>query len=174
MANSKNSTKSDVSAWESVASYVVTFPHGDNDRACDVEVQIGSVTGYTVSQLGLDDGEIYETREDAQEEADRLNAEADEECGVEIVGDGAACVGERTVWFICTRDDAGGSDDAPDTEYSSEEEATAAAEEFAAANDEGDGTEDAEDYLNRQTRERAGEQLLCGFSARELVDGERT
>lgn len=42
-------------------------------------------------------------------------------------------------WFARTTDDAGGSDDAPDTAYATRDEAVTAAEEFAAAHDEGDG-----------------------------------
>ena len=69
---------------------------------------------------------------------------------------------ERTVWYIRTEDDAGGSDEAEDNEYVSEELATVFAEEFAAECDDGDGTENAEEYLARKTRERAGEPSATG------------
>lgn len=46
---------------------------------------------WTVWELGFHYG-IYDTREEAQAEADRLNAETDEECGFGVVGDGAASV----------------------------------------------------------------------------------
>lgn len=47
---------------------------------------------YAVMQMGLIGRERYATRKAAQAEADRLNAEADEECGEEVFGDGAATV----------------------------------------------------------------------------------
>ena len=172
MANSEISTKSEVTDWVTVATYVATFPSDDGEGACDMEVQIG-----------------------------------------------CAPLGER--WYIRTVDDTGGgSDEAEDDEYVSEESATVFAEEFAAERDDGDGTENAEEYLDRKTRERAGEpsatgeycvywdtslddsgpreryetaeqaeaaanlanddlrasnpggNLLCGFGVRQLVDGE--
>lgn len=161
--------KSDVGSWESVASYVSTFPSDDGEGACDVEVQIGETNG---------------------------------------------------VWLVRTQDDAGGSDDADDTEYATRDEAESAAEEFAANADEGNGNDDAEGYLRRADETAAGEpaadgewcvywetalddagpreryttqeqaeaaakianddlrahnpggNLLCGFSVRSLVDGE--
>lgn len=219
MANSKISTKSEVTNWETVATYVSTFPSDDGEGACDVEVQVGSAPLYYVITVGRQEGEAYKTREEAEEAAAELNAETYEECGEEIVGDGAASVVERTVWYIRTQDDAGGSDEAEDDEYVSEELATVFAEEFAAERD-GDVTENAEEYLARKARERAGEpsatgeycvywetslddsgpreryetaeqaeaaanlandglrannpggNLLCGFAARQLVDGE--
>ena len=90
--------KSDVMSWESVASFVATFPDGEGEGATDVSVQIG-----------------------------------------ESEGEGA--------WFVRTSDDAGGSDDADDTAYTTRDAAAVAAEELAEKMDEGDGAPDAESYL---------------------------
>jgi hypothetical protein len=154
-------SKRDVERWETVDSYVGTYPSDGEDGAVDVEVQIGSVTLYTVTQCGVD-GEIFEAREDAKAEADRLNAEADEESGEEIIGDGAASVSERTIWFIRTTDDGGGGDECDDTEYSSESEARDAAELYAEECHVGEAGEDAADYLRRQQEQLAGEPMADG------------
>jgi len=98
-------SKDEVSDWETVTTYVSTFPADDGEGACDVEVQIGEDEG---------------------------------------------------VWFLRTQDDAGGSDDADDTQYASEAEARSAAEAFAKQNDEGNGAS-AEDYIRSQREERAEE-----------------
>lgn len=73
------------------------------------------------------------------------------------VGVASAGEGWRERWYVRTWDDAGGSDEADDTAYETEAEAIAAAEELAAAMDEGDGTADAEDYSARKLTEAAGE-----------------
>src|SRR5690606_20125341 len=52
-------------------------------------------------------------------------------------------------WFVKTTDDAGGSDEAPDTAYESETAAREAAEELAEQNDECDGIS-AADWLERE------------------------
>lgn len=167
----ENASKSDVMSWESVASFVATFPSDDGEGATDVSVEIGETDG---------------------------------------------------VWFLRTRDDAGGSDDADDTAYETRDEAIAAAEALAEEMDEGDGAPDAEAYLRAADEADAGEpdadgewcvywetalddagpraryatqeqaeaaakianadlrahnpggNLLCGFSVRALVDGEWT
>lgn len=164
----ENASKSDVMSWESVASYVSTFPSDDGEGACDVDVQIGETNG---------------------------------------------------VWFVRTRDDAGGSDEADDNTYDSREDADAAAEALADELGEGLAGEDSEGYLRRADETAAGEpdadgewcvywetalddagpreryttqeqaeaaakianadlrahnpggNLLCGFSVRSLVDG---
>lgn len=62
------------------------------------------------------------------------------------------------VWYLRTRDDAGGSDECGDESYSTEAEAEAAAEEFARDHDESDETDaSAEEYLTRRLKGRAGE-----------------
>lgn len=115
--------KSDVMSWESV-----------DEAAHGVDVQIGSVTRYVIVQMGLY-GEVYETRDEAQEEADRINAEADEECDYDVVGDGAASVDERIIWFVRAALDDAGTDDADDTAYETRDEAEAAAEALAESGD---------------------------------------
>lgn len=127
--------KADVTHWETVASFVATR-RSDDGEVANVDVQIGSVTRYMTLQMGLY-GEAFEVREEAEEEADLLNAEAEEECG-EVFGDGAASVVERVIWFVRTRDDGGGSDEADDTAYETRDEAAAAAEALAAGLDESD------------------------------------
>lgn len=160
-------TKHDVYRWESVAAYVVTFPTGDGLGACDVTVSIGQA------------------------------------------GEG--------VWYVRTSDDAGGSDDGPDSPFASEAAARAAAEALADERDEySDG--DAQDWETAQLEATAEEDvdgewcvywetvgddphvvsrhpsreaaeaaakladralrqthrghLLCGYSVRELIDGQ--
>lgn len=160
--------KDDVRSWETVATYVHTYPDGNSDGACDVEVQIGEAGGS---------------------------------------------------WYLHTRDDAGGADEAGDTAYATEDAARAAAEAYADERHEAQTGEDAEGYLARRLSERAGEpdpdgewgcywstvgdgsevreryesreqaeaavesaneqlhaanpggQLLCGYEVRRLVDG---
>ena len=65
--------KSDVSDWETVASFVTTFPDGDSTGACDTEVQIGRSGGGWYLQTkddagGSDDCDdtAYETEDEAQ------------------------------------------------------------------------------------------------------------
>lgn len=55
------------------------------------------MTTYRVIQAGYIDPAVYVSRADAQREADRLNAEADEELGCEQWGDGCASVMEVEV-----------------------------------------------------------------------------
>lgn len=52
---------------------------------------------FAVMQMGYVDGKRYLTREAAQREADRLNREADEELGHEVMSDGCATVVEDTL-----------------------------------------------------------------------------
>lgn len=47
-------------------------------------------------QAGIVDRTKYATRKEAQREADRLNADAEQELGCELLGDGAASVIEVT------------------------------------------------------------------------------
>lgn len=172
--------KSGVQKWETVATYVATFPSDDGEGACDVEVQVGSVTIYDVLVNGHVEG-THADRDDAQAQADGQNAEVEEECG-ELGSDGAASVCEREVWFVRTQDDAGGSDEADDTEYATREEAVSAAEGIAWENDEGlgmPGDEDAEGYLRRRDEAAAGqpdpEGKWCVYWETSLDDaGPRT
>lgn len=96
-------------------------------------------------------------------------------------GDGeGACdvdvqVGEaHGAWFVRTRDEAGGADDAPDTAYATRAEAETAASEFAEGHDEGDG-KSAESYLRNQLESRAGDPdpdgEWCVYWETSLDDG---
>lgn len=98
-------SKNNVSNWETVTTYGATYSTGEDDGACDVDVQIGDDEG---------------------------------------------------VWFIQTCDDAGGSDEADDTQYATEEEALAAAETLAEDRDECDG-KSSEQYLADKLAARAKE-----------------
>ena len=77
------------------------------------------------------------------------------------IGEGACDVevqiGEADggLWFIRTRDDAGGYDVAPDDAYTSREAVEAAAASFKALQHEAAQGEDAEDYLHRRREEAA-------------------
>jgi hypothetical protein len=74
-------------------------------------------------------------------------------CDVEVqVGQG-----DDGQWYLRTTDDAGGSDDASDDGYDSEDAARSAASAFASERHEAETDEDAEQYLRRQTEERADE-----------------
>ena len=53
-----------------------------------------TVGRWAIIQMGLTSPERYRTRAAAEREAARANAEADEECGYEIMGDGAVTVVE--------------------------------------------------------------------------------
>ena len=96
-------TKDDVRSWDTAATYVATFPNGDEDGACDVEVQVGAAGG---------------------------------------------------LWFIRTRDDAGGNDEADGVAYAIEEDAREAAQAYADDHNEACDGEDAEDYLAGEQAER--------------------
>jgi hypothetical protein len=64
-------------------------------------------------------------------------------------------------WYVRTRDDAGGSDDAGDTAYATEAEAREAAEDLAASLDEGFGLS-AEAYLRARTEGERGDTDPAG------------
>lgn len=70
--------------------------------------------------------------------------------------------GWRKRWYVHAIDEDRICDDADDTAYETEDEAISAAEELASEKDEGDGNEDAEDYLRRKLVEAAGDQDPCG------------
>jgi len=95
---------------------------------------------------------------------------ADGACDVEVQ------IGEANgLWFLRTRDDAGGSDDATADTYGTQEDAEAAATAFAAERHEGEDGESAEAYLDRKTAERAGEpdpsgEWACYWTT--ALDGE--
>jgi hypothetical protein len=162
--------KSDVSDWETVATYVSTFPNGDTNGACDVEVQIGRSGGGWYLQSKDDaggsddcDGTAYETEEAAREAAEEFASENDEgeagedaekylarqleEAAGDPCDDGEYCV----YWSSACKEDEGVS-----ARYETAEQATAAAE-----------------INNKGLHEHNPGQLLCGFEVRQLtsVDG---
>ena len=62
----------------------------------------------------------------------------------------------RGAFFIRTKDEAGGWDEADDTAYASREEAVEAAEEWATSHSDALSGEDAEDYLARRVLRATG------------------
>lgn len=157
--------KSDVRDWETVATYVSTFPDGDGTGACDVEVQIGRSGGGWYLQSkddagGSDDCDdtAYETEEAAREAAEEFaseNHEADEgedaekylarqleETAGEPCDDGEFCV-----YWTTALDDAHVV-----ARYETSEQAAAAAE-----------------IKNKGLHENNPGQLLCGYEVRQLV-----
>ena len=79
-------------------------------------------------------------------------------------------------WYIRTRDDCGGSDAVPEdaSEFASEEEAVAAAREWAEVNDEASGAS-AEDYLEERlnTRITQGKAPKGRYALVSSQDGRR-
>lgn len=82
-------TKADVLRWETVDGYVATFPNGDTDGACDVEVQVGEAGGLWFLRTQDDaggsdnaDDEAYASREAAEKAAEALVAAEDEGLGM--------------------------------------------------------------------------------------------
>lgn len=162
------STKSDVRNWETVATYVATYPDGDDEGACDVSVQIGEAGGLwylrtTDDAGGSDDCDdtANPTREAAVEAAEAFAASSDEapddddaeaylarlrdEAIGETDPDGEYCVYFATV----------SAGDGPRERYATREQAEAAAEK-----------------ANEALRQTHGSNLLCGFEARQLIYGE--
>lgn len=78
-------------------------------------------------------------------------------------------------WFISTRDDSGGGDDADDTAYPSEAKARKAAEVLALESSEAEPGEEAIDYINRRLTEIAGTPdpngEFCVYYETTLDDG---
>jgi len=159
--------KSGVLSWETVATFVATYPSDDGEDACDVEVQIGESDGAWFVRTrddagGSDDADdtAYADRDAAETAAEEFAAERDESDGYE---DAESYMRTRTeaaaepdpagVWCVyweTALDDAG-----PRERYATEAQATAATKianhDLSAAN--------------------PGGNLLCGFEVRELVDG---
>lgn len=161
----------DEADWEedAVASYVATYPNGDDDGAANVCVYIGQVAGHwflkTEDDAGGDDecdDATYETRsaavaaaaefavehdeaEQGEDAADYLKRQLEETAG-EPDPDGEYCV-----YWDTSLDDSG-----PGKRYASPEAATAAAE-----------------LANQGLRKHnPGGNLLCGYEPRRLQDGE--
>lgn len=133
-------SKSDVGSWETVASFVATFPSDNGEGACDVDVQIGEAP---ITADADEDGNCPECGHPADGSSGHGSCDHPSHPG-------------STVWFIRTRDDAGGDDDADDTQYATEDVAREAAEAYASEHDEGNG-EDAESHLRAADEATAGE-----------------
>jgi hypothetical protein len=160
-------SKSDVMSWESVASFVSTFPSDDGEGACDVDVQIGETDGVwfirtTDDAGGSDDADdtAYESRDEAEAAAEALADDHDEGDGESAedyrrAADEAAAGepdadGQWCVYWETALDDAG-----PRERYTTQEQAEAAAKIANAG-------------LHAHN---PGGNLLCGFSVRASVDG---
>lgn len=162
--------KDHVAKWETVASYVATFPNGDDDGACDVSVQIGQgLDGQwymrTEDDAGGDDScdaTGYDSRDEAVEAAEAFAEENNEAEDGEDAEDYLArqleeragepdTEGDYCVYFDTSLDDSG-----PGERYASAEAAEAAAQ---LAN-------------NALRAANPGGNLLCAYEVRELVDGE--
>ena len=164
--------KDDVTQWETVATYVCTFPDGDGEGACNVEVQIGQTQGVWFVRTdddagGGDDADdtAYATEEEARAAAEKLAAALDEGAGQsaesyldakleEAASEGEDEEGEYALYWETSLEDAGEC-----ARYATYAAAMAAAElaqsQFDSANPAGGGV-----------------SYLCGFSVRRLVDGE--
>jgi hypothetical protein len=161
--------KDDVWRWETVATYVLTFADGDREGACDVEVQIGEVSGSwfvrTRDDAGGSDecsGKAYETEAAATEAAEAFADEHDESDGAASAEDyltnqleaeaeeGRDDDGEWCVYWYTALDDEG-----PRERYSSRAAAEAAAE-----------------LANKRLHAANPGRLLCGYGVRRLVDGK--
>jgi hypothetical protein len=165
-------TKYDVESWESVASYVATYPGRDDDDegACDVDVQVGDAAGVwfvrtTDDAGGGDDSAdhtIYASRDAAEAAAAELAWERDEAEPSEDAEDYLRRRlidragepdpdGDYCVYWDTALDDSG-----PRERYASAEAATAA----------------AEIAQRRLEDHHPGGRLKCGYSVRVLMDGE--
>lgn len=169
------STKSDVRNWETVATYVATYPSDDVAGACDVSVEIGEAGGLwylrtTDDAGGSDDCDdtSYETREAAAEAAEAFAAANDEAPDDD---DATAYVARLRDELARLRDEAIGETD-PDGEYcvywSTALEDSGPRERYATAEQAVAAAEKADEEL----RQKHWRNLLCGFEARVLADGE--
>lgn len=167
-AEDLGATKDSVDRWESIASYVATFPADDGEGAADVNVQIGEAAGVWFMRTNDDaggsdeaDDTAYDTREAAEAAAEAFAAEHDEGDGEEDAEgylrarDEAAAgepdpTGEWCVYWATALDDAG-----PRERYETAEQARAATR-----------------IANKDLRARHPGNLLCGYEVRQLVDGE--
>lgn len=160
-------TKADVLSWETVATFVCTYPDGDSDGACDVEVQIGRSGGgwYLRSQDdagGSDDCDdtAYDTEEEAREAAEEFaesNNEAEE--------------GEDAEKYLARQLEDEAGEPCDDGEYgvywasacSEDERVVARYETVEQANA-------AAEIKNKGLHEHnPGGSLLCGYEVRQLV-----
>jgi hypothetical protein len=161
-----------VSGWDTVATFVGTFPSGqssdDPDGACDVEVQIGRSGGgwylRTKDDAGGNDDctdTAYDTEDEAREAAEEFAASNNESNDGEDAKDYLARMleesvgesdddGEYCVYWATAGDDSG-----PGERYATREQAEARCK-----------------IANKHLHERNPGDLLCGYSVRHIVDDE--
>jgi len=165
--------KSDVSSWESVTSYVSSYP--DQDRsdgvsACDVEVMVGEDDDHdwyirTQDDAGGSDDAGEDTYPDRDEAVEAAEALAVSETDADEDEDAAAYLRRRTE-EACGETDAAGEwcvywssacaeDEGPRSRYATREQAEAAA-----------------DLHSADLHDAQPGQLLCGYEVRQLVQGE--
>jgi len=145
-------SKARVLRWETAATYTSQVSGGDG--SCTVEVQIGQDSGAwflrtTDDAGGSDDCDDtdYETREAAESAAKAFAVKNDDPDDVPPTPDPS---GEWCCHWTSALDDAG-----PRARYATQEQAAA-----------------AEKIANAQLQDaNPGSTLLCGFEARQLVDG---
>lgn len=175
-------SKRDVSSWETVDTYVATYPSDAEDGACDVEAQVGRAGGSAYGDGwhgwwyirthddagGSDDSDdltAYPTEEAARAAAEGLAAERHEG---EDGEDAEAYLDRKTAeragepdqdgnW--CVYFDTALEDSGPRARYATRKQAEAACE-----------------IANKELREAnpssGGTRLLCGYEVRMLEDGE--
>lgn len=155
-------------AWESVASYVATFPDVDREGACDVRVQVGRADDRrwyvrTGDDAGggheVQDG-IYATRAEAVDTAEDLALARDEALDGE---DAEAYLARQLMGAAGEEDPRGewacywstvGDDEHAESRYATREQAQAAV-----------------DSANRELDDNNPGPLLCGYEVRVLDDG---
>lgn len=160
--------KSDVDDWETVTTYVATFPADDGEGACDVEVQVGTAHGAwfirtTDDGGGSDDapdtayatrGEAVTAAEEFAEEHDEGNGRTAEDYLYKKLVDTAGKPDPKGEW--CVYWETVGDDAHVVERYPTEDAARAAAE-----------------ITSGELEEtHPGGRLLCGYSVRQLVEGE--
>lgn len=162
--------KDTVESWDTVATFVATFPDGDTDGACDVEIQAGQGTGgqwYLRTRDdagGCDDldATAYDCEASAREAAEAHAAAASEaEDGEDAEGYLRRRAEERVgapspsgAW--CAYWSTVGDESGPRRRYATQDQAEAAVE-----------------LANHDLAEaHPGGNLLCGYEVRCLVDGE--
>lgn len=155
--------------WDTIASYVATYPSDGEDGACDVRVEIAEsehgvwylrtdddaggsdecdATAYATREAAVEAAEAYAAdanEGDVGEDADAYLARKLEDRAGEPCADGEWCVYWETV----------GDDGHAEERYETEGQAQAACE-----------------IANTALRARHPGHLLCGYEVRQLVGGE--
>jgi hypothetical protein len=161
--------KSNVADWETVATYVSTFPDGDTNGACDVEVQIGRSGGGWYLQSKDDAGGSDDCDDTAYETEEAARAAAEEYASENHEGE----EGEDAEKYLVRQLEEAAGDPCDDGEYCVYW-TTAGDDEYVVARYEtSEQAEAAAEIKNKALHEHNPGQLLCGFEARQLtsVDG---